>query len=110
MADFEPRSAKAPGFTEITYTGTDDVAWSPGDEIPPGADIVDVTKDDGVDADGNPKPRKYVARRLGVQKTLKATDGVFHPRDAEDEAALRAFDLPVARETKSEAKSDSKGG
>lgn len=101
MAEFEPRSGKRDSLEEITYTGTDDVPWEPGDDIPPGATIVDLTTDEGVDDEGNPKPRQRFARIEGVQKTLKAdASGLFHPKSQEDENALLAFGLPVSRESK----------
>jgi hypothetical protein len=103
MAEFEPRSAKAAEIDEITYTGTIDKPYTPGAEVPPGASVIDLTEE------GADKP-KLVLRRFGVQKTLKAKDGVFHPRSAEDVAALNAFDLPVSRETKSEAPKTEKEG
>lgn len=107
MTDFEPRSAKSADFEEITYTGTKDVAWSPGDEVPPGATIVDITDDSKLkEGEG----RTFVARIDGVQKTLRARDGIFHPQDAEDDRALVAFGLPHARASKSEASDSKKGG
>ena len=96
MAEFDPRSGKAADLSEITYTGTDDSPYTPGDEVPDGASVINVTGDD----DDEPK---YVLRRFGVQKTLKAADGVFTPRSAEDVAALDSFGLPVARKAETKA-------
>lgn len=93
MAEFDPRSGKAADLSEITYTGTEDSPYNIGDDVPDGAAVINVTGDD----DAEPK---YVVRRYGVQKTLRATDGIFTPRSAEDVAALDAFGLPVARVTK----------
>ena len=47
--------------------------------------------------------------REGNQKTIKADDeGVVHPDNAEEVAALDAFDLPVARKALSEEKAEAK--
>lgn len=94
MAEFEAR--KAGDLEEITYTGTEDVPYNEGDELLPGATLTDLT------GDGDEK-RKLVQRREGVQITLKARDGKFHPHSAADEAALNAFGLPVAGKTSAKA-------
>lgn len=99
--EFEPRSAKSAGFDEITFTGTEDTPYTEGADIPPGAEVVDMTDD--VDAE----QRKLVLRRTGVQITLKAKDGLFHPKNAEQDRALASFGLPIAR---SEPKSGGDAG
>lgn len=102
--EFEPRSAKSAGIDEITFSGTEDKPWREGDEIPPGAEVVDMTDD------VNATERKLMVRRTGVQITLKAKDGVFQPRNAEEDRALAAFGLPVARtESKSSGGDAGKG-
>lgn len=95
--DFDPRRAE-PG-QEFGYTGTDRVELADADVVPDGSTLAVE-----IDGDGN---RTRYAVRDGVQKTLKADDqGVVHPRNAEDNAALDSFGLPVARKAIADKKAD----
>jgi len=101
MSDFPAR--KAGDFDEITYTGTADTPYKPGDDLLPGAFVLDVTDDPDA------KERTQVQRQEGVQITLKARDGKFHPHDAAGDAALAAFGLAPVGETKTAPADDKKG-